>query len=353
MADQLELDGSLGEGGGQILRTSLALSLLTGTPVHLRNIRASRSKPGLQPQHLQSVLAAAEVGQAEVSGARLNSKDLIFRPGEVRSGKYRFDIGTAGATGLVLHTIYLPLALRGRDPSEITLTGGTHVRQSPSFSFLDATWSAYCARLGLGISLRLDRPGFYPRGGGMVSAFIQPASALYGVHFPLRRDAKISGISVIANLDPNIGRRQARRARFRLEQRGIECEIDEQTWPNGPCTVVALTAHTEPAPATFVSLGERGKPAEKVADQAVDELLAYLDSGALVDEHSADQIILPLALAEGPSEYTAQSISLHLTTNIAVIRSFLDREIECHTADGPIDLTTPTAHEAPGRVIIR
>src|SRR3954452_13638053 len=170
----LEIDGSFGEGGGQILRTSLALSLLTGRPFHLRNVRARRSKPGLQPQHLKSVQAAAAVGQARLRGASLGSSDLSFEPGEVRAGKYTFDIGTAGATGLVLHTVYLPLALRGGEPSEVTLVGGTHVRTSPGFHFLDTTWRRYLAQCGLKVSLTLLRPGFYPRGGGMVLASIQP-----------------------------------------------------------------------------------------------------------------------------------------------------------------------------------
>src|SRR5439155_4429833 len=139
----LEIDGSQGEGGGQILRSSLALSLLTGRAFHLRNVRANRPKPGLQPQHLMSVRAAATVGQAQLRGASLQSSDLVFEPGEVRPGTYRFDIGTAGATGLVLHTVYLPLMLQGAVPSELTLTGGTHVSTSPCYHFLDSTWRAY------------------------------------------------------------------------------------------------------------------------------------------------------------------------------------------------------------------
>jgi RNA 3'-terminal phosphate cyclase (ATP) len=353
MPPLLELDGAFGEGGGQILRTSLALSLLTGQGFHLANVRAGRAKSGLQPQHLRSVLAATAIGQAQTRGASLGSSDLVFEPGEVRAGNHRFDIGTAGATGLVLHTIYLPLALRGGEPADLTLTGGTHVRTSPTFSFLDATWRAYLGLMGLDISLRLDRPGFYPRGGGVVSAYIQPCSTLRGITLPDRPPARITGVSAVASLDAAIGRRQARQVARRLVEHGLECDLVEETWAGGPCTAVVLRVENDPVPATFVSLGERGKPAERVADQAVDELLAYLDSGAFVDEHSADQIVLPLALAEGPSEYTAQRISLHLTTNIAVIRWFIDRTIECHTADGPIDLAEPGAYDVPGRVVVR
>jgi RNA 3'-phosphate cyclase len=328
--DWIELDGSFGEGGGQILRTSLALSLLTGKPFHLHNVRARRPKPGLQPQHLQSVRAAAEVGQANLTGASLGSCELSFEPGEVRAGTYRFDIGTAGATGLVLHTIYLPLMLRGSGPSEITLVGGTHVTTSPTFHFLDATWRAYLTTMGMQLSLRLDRPGFYPRGGGIVRAFLQPCDAPRGAQLASRGGVEVTGISAVAGLDHGIARRQARRARHRLEQHGLAVRIDEETWEGGPGSVLVLQLNTSPAPTVFVGLGARGKPAESVADDAVAEVTRYLSADkALVDAHSADQIVLPLALAEGKSEFTTAEVTLHLKTNIGVIGRFLDRPIDC------------------------
>src|SRR5262249_33246222 len=162
----LDLDGSFGEGGGQILRSSLALSLLTGKPFHLRNVRAGRAKPGLQPQHLMSVRSAADVGRAETRGAALRSTDLELRPGKVRPGPDRVGIGTARATGLVLHALYLPLALHAAGPSDLTLIGGTHVKTSPCYHFLATTWRRYVDRLGLRLGLKMERPGFYPRGGG-------------------------------------------------------------------------------------------------------------------------------------------------------------------------------------------
>ncbi|NBO93077.1 MAG: RNA 3'-phosphate cyclase, partial [Planctomycetia bacterium] len=151
MSDFIELDGSAGEGGGQILRSALTLSLLTGQAFRLRHVRANRPKPGLQPQHLMSVLAAQRIGSAHVHGAGIGSSDLEFEPGPVSAGTYRFDIGTAGATGLVLHTIYLPLALRGKAASEVTITGGTHVRTSPTYPFLEGTWQPLLARAGLSV----------------------------------------------------------------------------------------------------------------------------------------------------------------------------------------------------------
>src|SRR5262245_42112902 len=167
----IDIDGSFGEGGGQILRSSLALALLTGQGFRLRNIRARRSPPGLRPQHLMSVLAAAEVGRAETRGASVGSASLDFVPHSVRAGDYHFRIGTAGATGLVLHTVHLPLALQDA-PSTVTIEGGTHNDHSPCFHFLATTWREYMTHIGLPLKLTMDRPGFYPRGGGRIVANI-------------------------------------------------------------------------------------------------------------------------------------------------------------------------------------
>src|SRR5207247_9679522 len=192
------VNGCVCEGGGQILRTSLALSLMTGRAFHLTNSRAGRAKPGLQPQHLMSVRAAAEVGQAQLRGASRDSSDLVFEPGSVTAGKYHFAIGTAGATGLVLHTVYLPLALRGAGPSELVLEGGTHVQTSPCFHFLDTTWRAYLDLLGIQVRLRLSRPGFYPKGGGRVDVTAQPCSHLRGLQLLERGPpTRVTGISAV------------------------------------------------------------------------------------------------------------------------------------------------------------
>jgi RNA 3'-terminal phosphate cyclase (ATP) len=332
----IELDGSFGEGGGQILRTSLALSLLTGKPFHLRNIRAGRAKPGLQPQHLMSVRAAAAVGRAQTRGDSKGSSDLEFTPGPVRPGRYRFDIGTAGATGLVLHTLYLPLALGAAGPSDLTLVGGTHVSTSPCFHFLDTTWRRYVELLGSRLTLKMVRPGFYPRGGGVVEIHLEPCARLRGLPVLERGPVTVSGFSAVAGLPRHVAVRQARRAAHRLKQRhGIEADLREEEWPGGPGSVLALVVDTATVPALFFALGERGKPAERVADEAVDEAAAYLNAGpAAVDCHSADQVVLPLALAAGPSEFTVAEVTAHLLTNVAVIRRFVDRDITCEGREG-------------------
>lgn len=330
----IELDGSFGEGGGQILRTSLALSLLTGKSFHLKNVRANREKPGLQPQHLMSVRAAATIGNAQLQGDKHGSKDLIFEPGEIEAGSYRFDIGTAGATGLVLHTIALPLCLGANAASEVTLIGGTHVRTSPCYHFLEATWRRYLAACGCLIDVELTHPGFYPRGGGEVRAIVKPTSKLNGLSLTSRNDVRVTGFSAVAGLPDHIAKRQARRATFRLEQLGLDVDIEQEQWQGGPGSVIGLTLDTK-IPTFFFGLGARGKPAEKVADEAVDQVAAYVASeNGTVDRYSADQLVLPLALAEGSSTYCVAEITQHLLTNIDVVKRFLDREIICEGDEG-------------------
>jgi RNA 3'-terminal phosphate cyclase (ATP) len=330
----LEIDGSFGEGGGQVLRSSLALSLLTGKPFHLRKIRANRKpKAGLRPQHLASVRAAARIGNAEVTGDSIGSSDLTFQPGPVAAGKYYFPIGTAGSTALVLHAVYLPLALAD-GPSEVVLEGGTHNEKAPCYHFLQTTWRAYLARLGLNVSIEMKRPGFYPRGSGLLIAHIQP----WAVRKPLTLTGPVSlGIanilSATAGLAAHVNTRQIRRATVRLRDAAIEPDVESEEWDGGPGSMLAIT-WPGPVRTLLFGLGARGKPAEAVADEAADEALAYRQTGMPVDPHSADQLLLPLALAEGESEYHVSGVTRHLTTNAAVIQLFLDREITIDGAEG-------------------
>jgi RNA 3'-terminal phosphate cyclase (ATP) len=335
MSDFIELDGSKGEGGGQILRSALTLSLLTGRPFRLRRVRANRPKPGLQPQHLMSVLAAQRIGSAHVTGAELHSNDLTFEPGPVASGHYSFEIGTAGATGLVLHTVYLPLALRGSGPSEVTLRGGTHVRTSPAFPFLDFTWRPLMARLGLELSLKLVRPGFYPRGGGTLQATIASRTELSGVDWQKRGPVEnVEIVAAVAGLERGIARRLARRLGQRLEKLDLRVTAHEEVWDNGPGCVLFARLDTTPAPVTVVAVGERGKPAESVADEAFAEIKRYLSSESPLDAHSADQVLLPLALASSPSVYRVAEVTRHLTTNADTVRQFLDVAITIEGEEG-------------------
>ncbi len=330
----VDLDGSRGEGGGQILRTALALSLLTGRPFRMSRIRAHRDKPGLRPQHLKAVEAAALLGQAEVTGATSGSRDLVFRPRPYAPVDLTIDIGTAGSTSLVLQTLHLPLAMRAESAVRVVLTGGTFNPQAPAHPFLEHTWRAYLAALGLPIALAMPAAGFYPRGGGRLEAWIEPAQPRAWIQTdrgPLRR---IRGAAGVANLRDDIARRLRDRALQRLGEDVLtaDAEIDIVTvrWPSpGQGAALSLIAeHDGAIPATFVGLGQRGKPSEEVADEAVNQLLAFeaVDEAA-VDAHSADQILLPLALAEGRSIYTVSQVTDHLRTNALTIRAFLDRPI--------------------------
>jgi RNA 3'-terminal phosphate cyclase (ATP) len=330
----LDIDGSFGEGSGQVVRTSLALSLLTGKPFRMRNVRARRKpKPGLQPQHLMSVRAAARIGKAKVTGDSVGSSQFTFEPGPVTPGRYEFQIGTAGATSLVLHTVYLPLALSG-GPSEVVIEGGTHNEKAPCFHFLQTTWRAYLARLGLTVKLEMTRPGFYPRGGGRIVAHIQPAATLKPIHLTGTVSHETAAVlSAIAGLPDHVAKRQARRATVRLRDAGIEPEVTYEEWDGGPGSVLAITVGGS-VPSLFFGLGARGKPAESVADDAAIEALAHVRSAMPVDPHTADQLVLPLAVAGGDSEYHVSEVTKHLTTNAAVVRMFLDRRIEIDGEEG-------------------
>jgi RNA 3'-phosphate cyclase len=329
-AGMIELDGSEGEGGGQILRSALALAILTGRPFKLINIRANRSKPGLQPQHLMCVRAADTISNGNYKGGSVGSAVLYFEPGPVKPGKYTFSIGTAGATSLVLHTIYLPLALRCDQPSEIIIAGGTHNQHAPCYHFLETTWAAYMRRLGITIELEMIRPGFYPRGGGEIRAIIHPASRMNGLTLTSCPELTTAGgFSAYAGLPESVGRKQARRLSARLKSQGVESHIPMEEWEAAnPGTVAAIIFRQAPVPPLFFGLGERGKPAEAVADEAADEAIAFRATKCPVDPHSADQLLLPLAFSQDASEFRTSEITRHLTTNIETVRKFVDRTIE-------------------------
>jgi RNA 3'-phosphate cyclase len=335
MTDVVKIDGSMGEGGGQILRSSLALSLLTGRPVTINRIRAGRQKPGLQPQHRMSVRAAAEIGQAKTRGVDLGSTRIEFEPGPITPGAYHFAVGTAGACSLVLHTVYLPLAYRAAAPSEISITGGTHVSHSPAFEFIQRTWSSYMALVGLRVEAKLRRAGFYPRGGGILEASIEPLPGFKGIELEtVERQPNVRVRSMVSGLPANIADRQSARARELLEAMDLKVEIEHDIRNDGLGTMVAIEIDTRPVATVFTALGARGKPAETVAEEAVEQVRAYLAQPAAVDRFSADQLILPLAMAEGPSSFAVEEVTLHLLTNIEVVRQFLDRDITCEGSEG-------------------
>ncbi|MBI2160351.1 MAG: RNA 3'-phosphate cyclase [Candidatus Rokubacteria bacterium] len=327
----LTLDGAHGEGGGQIVRTALALAVTLGRAVTLTGIRARRPKPGLQPQHLTVVRALAAIGDAEVTGDALGSTALGFAPRAIRAGDYRFDVGaergSAGAVSLLCQALVLPLAL-ARAPSRLTLIGGTHVPWSPPVHYLTEVFFPALRLIGIEATLDLRRWGWYPAGGGEIHVTLTPSRALTGfVCEAPAADPLISGISAVSRLPRSIAERQKTRAEERLAAAGITAEIAlvEDRTALGPGTLVFLSLRGR---AGFSALGRRGLPAERVADQAADELLAHLASGAAVDAHLADQLVPFLALAASPSSFTCPTLSPHLQTVAWTVRQFLPAGIE-------------------------
>lgn len=325
----IEIDGSLGEGGGQILRTALALALITGKAIKIDKIRAQRAKPGLMPQHLKAVEAAAAVGNARVEGAHLQSSYLVFEPQEIHPGKFHFDVGTAGSTPLILQTIFLPLSF-AQTASSVTLIGGTHVPWSPCFHYLDLHWLNYMKQIGFTAELKLELAGFYPHGGGRMQANIQPAKVLTPVKLTERGVLKsIRGISAVANLNQSVAERQKLQVLKRLRDLCKDIDIEIVQMPSlFRSTMLLLIATFESSTCCFFGLGELGKRAERVADEAVDQLQKFLASDGVVDHYLADQLLLPLALAPGISEVKTDKLTQHLVTNANVIRMFLPVDIQ-------------------------
>jgi len=330
MTDKLIIDGSHGEGGGQILRSALSLSAITGRPVRIEKLRANRKKPGLAAQHLTSVRAAAMLCDAEVKGAELGSQTLQFIPRKpVRAGDYLLDVaqaregGSAGAVMLVLQTLLPPLAL-ARGVSTVILRGGTHVDMSPSYDYVHDVWLPTLARMGVRAELSLVRSGWYPVGRGEVRLRIEGAEKLLPLRLEHRGPLRaVTGRALAANLPAHICERMAAHARYLLEQAGMAAEIETVVMKAAcPGAGLYLTAHYENSLAGFGAQGKRGKPAEQVAEEACFALLQHYRSGAALEQHLADQLILPAALCRGESIFGVERISPHLVTNAWVVERF-------------------------------
>jgi RNA 3'-terminal phosphate cyclase (ATP) len=341
----LTIDGSLGEGGGQVLRTCLSLSAVTGRPFRLINIRAGRRTPGLRPQHLTSVRAAAAICRAVTEGDHLGSTTLTFHPEALpQGGAYDIDVaetaggGSAGAVTLVLQAIVLPL-LFADQPAQVTLRGGTFVPLSPPFHYVKHVFQPALARMGAKFDLSLVAWGWYPQGGGEIRAVVTPIEKLVALELHPETIRQVRGIAAVTNLPAHIPQRMADRAENLLRERRLAPTIEtlRDTGRGAGAGIVLWTTQ-----AGFSALGRKGVPAQEVAEAAVAELATFIDNRAAVDHHLADQLLLPMALAHGVSSFTTSRLTQHALTNAALLQQWLDLDIGIAGAlNEPGQITVP------------
>lgn len=323
----IAIDGSQGEGGGQVLRSALALSLVTGKPFKITNIRARRKRPGLMRQHLTAVRAATEVGQARVTGALLGSRELTFEPENLRPGESQFAVGTAGSASLVLQTV-LPALLCASGPSVLRLEGGTHNPWAPPFDFLAKTFLPLINRIGPTVDATLVRPGFYPAGGGEFRVTITPAVRLAPLELLERgRIKRISATAKVAHLPRTIAERELRVIGRKLGLSDRDLVVEEIADSRGPGNIVTIEVECEHVTEVFTGFGERQVAAENVAKKVAEDARRFLSKDVAVGEYLTDQLLMPLGLA-GVGAFRTLGLSRHAQTNMEVIKSFLDIRFE-------------------------
>jgi RNA 3'-terminal phosphate cyclase (ATP) len=329
----ITIDGSRGEGGGQVLRTALTLSLITGRPLRMINIRAKRKKPGLMRQHLTAVQAAAAIGAAEIDGADAGSQSLLFQPQAIHGGVYRFAIGTAGSCTLVLQTV-LPALLSAGIEARLHLSGGTHNPMAPPADFLQRAYLPLLRRMGSDIDMNLSRYGFYPAGGGELELKLKAGSQLQPLHLLQRGELrKATTEALIAALPLHIAERELETVRRTMGWHQSQLQLRGLDNSQGPGNALVATIEHEHVTEVFTAFGEKGISAEKVAGKLCRQIKAYLQSEAPVGPHLADQLLLPLAIAGGV--FVTAKPTQHTLTNMETINAFapgcLDME---ETIDG-------------------
>jgi RNA 3'-terminal phosphate cyclase (ATP) len=321
----LMIDGSFGEGGGQILRSALGLAMVTGQAIRVEKIRAGREKPGLMRQHLTAVEAAAAVSGAKVRGDEIASQELTFEPGPIRPGQYSFAVGTAGSATLVLQTV-LPALMIGRDASELTLSGGTHNPWSPPFDFLQKSFLPLLGRIGPRVKAELKRPGFYPAGGGEFTVLIQPVEHLKPLELLDRGEInKRKATAMVARLPETIAERELKVVREELGWPEEYLMVEKVENSLGPGNVLCIELESEHVMEVFTGFGQLHVSAETVARKVLQQVREYLAAGVPVGEHLADQLLVPLALAGG--RFRTVEPSRHTQTNIELIKKFLEVEV--------------------------
>ncbi len=339
MSDLINIDGSQGEGGGQIVRSSLALSMVTGRGFTVDRVRAGREKPGLMRQHLTAVRAAKEICGAEVSGDAIGSSALTFQPGPVVPGEYHFAVGTAGSATLVLQTVLPPLLI-AEGPSRLVLEGGTHNPWAPPFDFLQRAYLPLVNRMGPRVTATLERPGFYPAGGGRFVVTIEPAQHLSGFDLLERGEIRQRrGRVLLSNLPTHIAEREIEEL-TRLTGWDASCFTREQVSAQGPGNVVLIELESDHVTEVFTGFGEHGVKAENVTKRVIDAMRQYLKANVPVGPYLADQWLLPLGISAWQTHddnkprggsFRTVPLSHHSLTHIAVLKTFLGIEITAQT----------------------
>ena len=343
MARLVEIDGSMGEGGGQILRTAVALSAVLGVPIKVYNIRAKRKNPGLRPQHLTAVKAVAELSGARVEGARVGSRELVFIPGTVRGGRFRFDVGTAGSVPLVLQAL-LPVMAYAPEPIEVTVTGGTDVPMAPTIDYIRYVLAWFLERIGYRVRIEVVRRGHYPRGGGLVRVRVDepPGGFKPPVFVDRGRLLAVRGRSHAVRLPRHVAERQASSAaRIIREKLGVDPEIEVEWYEPGrdphlgPGSGILVYAEYEGSRMGADALGARGKRAEVVGAEAAEKLVEDAATGAALDRHMSDMIMVYAALARGTSRLWGSRLTMHAWTVLKLLEIMVDGFR--YEVDGDID----------------
>ena len=327
----LEIDGSEGEGGGQVLRTAIAASLVTGTAVRVTKIRAGRETPGLKAQHLAAVKAAGVVGDAEIEGAHLGSQEVTFKPKGVRGGAFEIDVGTAGSTTLVIQTV-LPALLLATEGTSLVVRGGTHNPLAPPYEFLERAFLPVLGRLGARVGLKLDRPGLYPEGGGKIRLVVEPKPLHSAELMDRGAVVKRRASAAVNELPTHIVERELKTIKHLLGWKQSELRAGDLSGARGPGNVILLEVECEHVTEVFCGVGEKHRRAERVAGDVAEEARRWIEAHVPVGEYLADQIVLPMAIAGG-GVFRTMPLSLHTTTQMALVERVLGSKITTETGD--------------------
>lgn len=320
------IDGAKGEGGGQVLRTSLSLSMITGKPFKIVNIRANRKKPGLLRQHYTAVKAAASICNAKVKGFEIGAKEIIFIPGEIKPGKYHFKIGSAGSTILVAQTILLPLALSS-SRSTVVIEGGTHNKQAPTFDFFNESYLQVLRKVGINVDAKIIQHGFYPAGGGKIEITIRPIQKFKKINLSSKEgEVSIFSECIAFNINNDIAESQLEFVKNKLSLREGDVDINSIPDGDGFANILSLKIKYRNICEVVAAFGERGKHRNIVAESACEQALEFMKSSSAVGTYLADQILLPISFCGG--RFTTFSPSEHFYTNIETIKRFINLDIQ-------------------------